>query len=380
MDTSEGQRGRGEEPETQEFDMSETIARSHLENMLKDESLEDLQGYLEKIRSESKPMENLKKGILKDTIKRDIEARLKKNREDKGEGYTITQVEKEIIADHAIRFTETKIEGREDDLTGLLEKGPIREVLAQEIGEDRERDKFFNVVYIDIDDFKEINDNFGHPAGDKIIKKIARVIEDTIRESDVAASEGGDEFSVMFREISSKKNAMSAPKRLFDKLTDIDIHETIGLSDEDRRKIQKNLSVSMGSRIVSPKESLAGKPKTIASRMITQADQAELSAKQGAGSSSGKNQLRINIVDDSNENMFETVIYRGKDEEFTKEESTTEKTSVADFIKKLIESGRLEQAQKRAKDMGLDTVVMEKIEAAIERRDEAIEELENSID
>lgn len=57
----------------------------------------------------------------------------------------------------------------------------------------------FAVVFIDLDDFKSINDNYGHQAGDKVLKAVALRIENCIRDEDLAARIGGDEFAILLR-------------------------------------------------------------------------------------------------------------------------------------------------------------------------------------
>jgi len=54
------------------------------------------------------------------------------------------------------------------------------------------------LLVFDIDDFKNYNDRFGHPAGDEILRETARLMQDSVREHDVVARIGGDEFAVIF--------------------------------------------------------------------------------------------------------------------------------------------------------------------------------------
>ena len=61
-----------------------------------------------------------------------------------------------------------------------------------------------SIVYIDVNDLKEINDNFGHVAGDEALKHVAKVLVDNVREIDQIGRLGGDEFCVILDEADTK--------------------------------------------------------------------------------------------------------------------------------------------------------------------------------
>ncbi len=82
-----------------------------------------------------------------------------------------------------------------DELTGLENRRAIIERLHHELFVREYRD--LALIFFDIDNFKKINDNYGHPAGDKILKKIGKLLKSTIRDCDIAGRYGGDEFLVV---------------------------------------------------------------------------------------------------------------------------------------------------------------------------------------
>ena len=82
-----------------------------------------------------------------------------------------------------------------DGLTGLLNRRAFEELL--EIEEERREIPPQSVIMIDIDDFKSINDRFGHPAGDQVIARVGGVIKDALRGADLAARYGGEEFAIL---------------------------------------------------------------------------------------------------------------------------------------------------------------------------------------
>jgi diguanylate cyclase (GGDEF)-like protein len=88
-------------------------------------------------------------------------------------------------------------QARTDGLTGLANRREFQEQLGREV----ERAQRFGVpvglVFLDVDDFKAINDGFGHLAGDAVLKAVATVLRGSVREIDHAARYGGEEFALI---------------------------------------------------------------------------------------------------------------------------------------------------------------------------------------
>ncbi len=91
----------------------------------------------------------------------------------------------------------TKIE--RDDLTGVFTRGYIMNCL-EELCDDKDNSSSFFVLFIDINALKFTNDTYGHNAGDRLIKKIAHALSNAVREDDIIARIGGDEFLVLLTE------------------------------------------------------------------------------------------------------------------------------------------------------------------------------------
>jgi diguanylate cyclase (GGDEF)-like protein len=87
-----------------------------------------------------------------------------------------------------------------DDLTGLFNQRYLREQLTRELSRSVRYGHPLSLIVIDIDRFKEINDKFGHPAGDRAIQAVARAIEGSVRKANTVARYGGDEFVVVVPE------------------------------------------------------------------------------------------------------------------------------------------------------------------------------------
>jgi len=88
-----------------------------------------------------------------------------------------------------------------DMLCGVPNKSAFISRLEEELQRSARSGSVFAILFIDIDNFKTINDNKGHLEGDKVLKKIASIIRSTIRKSDVVARFGGDEFTVLLLDI-----------------------------------------------------------------------------------------------------------------------------------------------------------------------------------
>jgi len=84
-----------------------------------------------------------------------------------------------------------------DELTGLSTYRVLRDRLAFEIERSKRSAEGFAVLFMDLDRFKQVNDQFGHEAGNDILKAVAEEIKNAVRASDVAARYGGDEFVVI---------------------------------------------------------------------------------------------------------------------------------------------------------------------------------------
>jgi|GEM_PF-285490 len=87
-----------------------------------------------------------------------------------------------------------------DALTGLYNRRYILNELENQYKIAKRNERTFSLVIIDIDDFKRVNDTFGHPAGDEFLKKFAFVIHHCLREQDIPGRVGGEEFLVILPE------------------------------------------------------------------------------------------------------------------------------------------------------------------------------------
>ncbi len=95
---------------------------------------------------------------------------------------------------NAQKFGEAQEEAAADPLTGLPNIRYLRQYFAQEIAKSRRYGCPLSILGMDLDGFKAVNDEYGHQAGDRVLVEVARVLRRSLRESDLVARHGGDEF------------------------------------------------------------------------------------------------------------------------------------------------------------------------------------------
>lgn len=114
-----------------------------------------------------------------------------------------------------------------DELTGLANRANFHERLQAAVDECHCRQQEFSVVYIDLDDFKGVNDSYGHECGDRYLKAFADHLQDVVRRVDLVARLGGDEFCVLLADTQGDTDARRVAERILefsDRTLQIDNH------------------------------------------------------------------------------------------------------------------------------------------------------------
>ncbi|MBN1647140.1 MAG: EAL domain-containing protein [Spirochaetales bacterium] len=104
-----------------------------------------------------------------------------------------------------------------DILTGLANRDEFSQHLSVLIADAKKNDRTHALLYLDLDQFKIINDTCGHAAGDELLLETSSIIQNVVRSSDVSARLGGDEFGILL-EGSNKQQALFIAQRLHDQL------------------------------------------------------------------------------------------------------------------------------------------------------------------
>ena len=126
-------------------------------------------------------------------------------------------LQKLLVAQNKLQKREVALRHNalHDPLTGL----PNRSYFAQRLDQaiqlaSRDPNHLYAVLFIDLDDFKPVNDTLGHEVGDRLLKHVAKQIKQMLRKSDLVARLGGDEFAVLLDDIPNEEHAIVAVQRL----------------------------------------------------------------------------------------------------------------------------------------------------------------------
>jgi diguanylate cyclase (GGDEF)-like protein len=95
-----------------------------------------------------------------------------------------------------------------DPLTNVANRRTFEKELERSLSAARRYGRMHGILLIDVDDFKQVNDQLGHTMGDKVLCHIARLLRQNIRATDIVARLGGDEFCVILNELKSRDNAI----------------------------------------------------------------------------------------------------------------------------------------------------------------------------
>jgi diguanylate cyclase (GGDEF)-like protein len=101
------------------------------------------------------------------------------------------------VVHNALLFERSEEQALKDPLTGLANPRALQFQVTRELARARRTSTPFSVVLLDLDDFKIINDEYGHLAGDRALQAVAKVLQETTRSYDTCIRYGGDEFVVL---------------------------------------------------------------------------------------------------------------------------------------------------------------------------------------
>jgi two-component system cell cycle response regulator len=117
------------------------------------------------------------------------------------------------LADYKLAMDRLRAEADRDYLTGLANRRRFRKALGQEVERWRRYQMPCSLLMLDVDHLKKINDAYGHPAGDRVIRYVASALTELSRDNDTAARLGGEEFALLLAGVGGEK-AFAAAERL----------------------------------------------------------------------------------------------------------------------------------------------------------------------
>jgi diguanylate cyclase (GGDEF)-like protein len=118
------------------------------------------------------------------------------------------------LAGAAIALRDARLAASIDPLTGCLNHGAMRERLSEEIARARRQGTPLAVTILDLDDFKRVNDTYGHPTGDALLRHVAEALRSEYRSFDQVARYGGDEFVVILPNVRGPRADIAASRAL----------------------------------------------------------------------------------------------------------------------------------------------------------------------
>ena len=128
-----------------------------------------------------------------------------------------------------------------DSLTGLANRALFADRVEHALGRGVRRQNLFAVIFIDLDDFKIVNDSLGHAAGDELLVTVARRIESCIRPEDTCARLGGDEFAILIEQIIAPDDAETVARRVLGAMS-----EPLSISGSEVA-VQGSVGIALGT-------------------------------------------------------------------------------------------------------------------------------------
>jgi len=216
--------------------------------------------YLRRVIETGEPMEGLEihgTTSAQPNIEGDWLASFYPVRDEAGVMLGVNVVVQEITERRRVEET-MRFQALHDSLTDLPNRMLFMDHLNLELAETRRNRKMLAVMFLDLDNFKNINDTLGHSIGDKLLKEVASRLKTCMRETDTIARIGGDEFNILLADISHADDAVPIAKKIMSlfkdpfKIDDRELYITasIGISicpndGESAETLLKNADIAM---------------------------------------------------------------------------------------------------------------------------------------
>lgn len=138
-------------------------------------------------------------------------------------------ISERVKADEQIRYIATH-----DPLTNLPNLHLFHDRIIHAIAKAKRDESILALLYLDLDGFKQVNDNYGHPYGDELLKLVGTRMLENVRESDTVARLGGDEFAIVLENLDSIESAGTAASKILKELGEPiqinDVHHSVSAS------------------------------------------------------------------------------------------------------------------------------------------------------
>ena len=168
-------------------------------------------------------------------------------------------------------YAEVELLANHDGLTGLYNWRAFYEHVGQGLKTAHRRQESMSLLMIDLDHFKQVNDRFGHPEGDRVLQAVASTLKATARENDIVARHGGEEFVVAALGLNEAESLVAA--------------ERLRAAVAAIENMKTRITASIGIATLEPRAEKHDTRRLVAS-LLDQADQALYAAKRN-----GRNQV-----------------------------------------------------------------------------------------
>ena len=141
---------------------------------------------------------------------------------------------------------EERLERRasHDDLTDLYNRAAFYEHLSRAVSRARRQESMVALLFIDLDDFKLINDSLGHQEGDRVLCEVAERLKGCLREEEMAARLGGDEFAVVLEDVADAGTAAARVAERFQERLRVPFH----IDDHHRMYTSASIGIAVGTQ------------------------------------------------------------------------------------------------------------------------------------
>ncbi|MBN1321706.1 MAG: GGDEF domain-containing protein [Thermoleophilia bacterium] len=170
------------------------------------------------------------------------------------------------------RVDELSVEAETDALTGIRNRRGIEIKLDSCMAECREIDVSGGVLFADIDFFKEVNDTYGHDAGDRVLRMVANTLKHNLRDTDVVGRWGGEEFLALLKHIDETGLAATAEK----------LRTLVASSFLNIEGAEVRVTISIGATLLRPEDT--------AQTIVARADRLLYESK-----SAGRNRVTLEV-------------------------------------------------------------------------------------
>jgi diguanylate cyclase (GGDEF)-like protein/PAS domain S-box-containing protein len=172
-------------------------------------------------------------------------------------------ISKRVAAEQALQASRKELEAqaRLDPLTGLANRRQFEDRLTLALGRSRRHGRAVALMYVDIDHFKQVNDGYGHAAGDEVLRVFGQRLVASVRSGDLVARLGGDEFVVLAEDLAAPEAAEAIARKLIAAMgegiavegTTLHVTTSIGIAYSMHPAVSKTLTAAADAALYAAK-------------------------------------------------------------------------------------------------------------------------------